>query len=87
MDKRAGPVAEISLERGEISLTGMGISPYKHSQAGWPGCRDESSKIPPQVIFNNCQINVKTRNCPGKRDEIFSYKHKRDSSRLPGCLA
>jgi hypothetical protein len=29
MDKRAGPVAEISLERGEISLTGMEISPYK----------------------------------------------------------
>jgi hypothetical protein len=60
MDKRAGPVAEISLERGEISLTGMGISPYKHSQAGWPGCWDESSKIPLQAIFNNCQINVKT---------------------------
>ena len=34
MDKRAGPVAEISLERGEISLTGMKVSPYKHSQAG-----------------------------------------------------
>jgi hypothetical protein len=34
MDKRAGPVAEISLERGEISFTGMEISPYKHSQAG-----------------------------------------------------
>jgi hypothetical protein len=34
MDKRAGPVAEISLERGEISLTGMKISPYKHSEAG-----------------------------------------------------
>jgi hypothetical protein len=42
MDKRAGPVVEISLERGEISLIGMEISPYKHSQAGWPGCRDES---------------------------------------------
>ena len=34
MDKRAGPVAEILLERGEISLTEMEISPYKHSQAG-----------------------------------------------------
>jgi hypothetical protein len=34
MDKRAGLVAEISLERGEISLTGMEISSYKHSQAG-----------------------------------------------------
>jgi hypothetical protein len=52
MDKRAGPVAEILLERGEISLTGMEISPYKHWQAGWPVCRDESSKIPPQAIFN-----------------------------------
>jgi hypothetical protein len=31
MDKR---VAEISLERGEISPTGMEISPYKHAQAG-----------------------------------------------------
>jgi hypothetical protein len=31
---RAGPVAEISLERGEISLIGIEISPYKHSQAG-----------------------------------------------------
>ena len=28
------------LERGEISLTGMKISSYKHSQAGWPGCQD-----------------------------------------------
>ena len=29
-----GPVAEISLERSEISLTRMEISPYKYSQAG-----------------------------------------------------
>jgi hypothetical protein len=28
MDKQAGPAAEISLERGEILLTGMKISPY-----------------------------------------------------------
>jgi hypothetical protein len=34
MEKPAGPVAEISLERGEISLTGMENYPYKHSQAG-----------------------------------------------------
>ena len=34
MDKRAGPVAEILFERGEISLTGMEISAYKHLQAG-----------------------------------------------------
>jgi hypothetical protein len=34
MDKWAGPVAEISLERGEISLTGMEIFPYKLSQVG-----------------------------------------------------
>jgi hypothetical protein len=33
---RPGPVTEISLERGEISLTGMEISPYKHSQAASP---------------------------------------------------
>jgi hypothetical protein len=34
MDKWAGPIAEISFERGEISLAGMKISPYKHSQVG-----------------------------------------------------
>ena len=47
-----GPVAEISLERGEIVPTGMEISPYKHSQA--------SSKILPQAIFNllSKQYNV-----------------------------
>ena len=63
MDKRDGPVVDISLERGEISHTGMEISPYKHSQAGQPGSRDENSKIPPQAIFNNCQNNkiVNTR--------------------------
>jgi hypothetical protein len=37
MDKRAGPVAKISLERGKISLTEMEISPYNdintHKQA------------------------------------------------------
>jgi hypothetical protein len=52
MDKRAGPVAEISLERGEISRTGMKISPYKHTY------RDENSKVRPQAIFNNCQNNI-----------------------------
>jgi hypothetical protein len=30
MDRRAGPVAESSLARGEILLTGLEISPYKH---------------------------------------------------------
>ena len=73
MDKRAGPVAEISLERGEISLTGMGISPYKHSQAGWPGCRDESSKIPPQAIFNNC--HSKHASLVAKVKSAFTNKH------------
>jgi hypothetical protein len=32
MNKRAGPVVEILLEKGKILLTGMEISPYKHSQ-------------------------------------------------------
>jgi hypothetical protein len=31
MDKLIAPVAKISLEKGEILLTGMEISPYKHS--------------------------------------------------------
>ena len=91
MNKRAGPLPEISLEKGEISLIpGMKISPYKHSyedrdgsltglaslarshrvihiivkstvrlyeQTGQPTCRDESSEMPLQAIFNNCQNN------------------------------
>ena len=32
VDYRAGPVAEVSLKRGEISLTGVKVSPYMHSQ-------------------------------------------------------
>ena len=87
MDKRAGPVAEISLERGEISLTGMGISPYKHSQAGWPGCRVKVQRCRRKLFLTTVKSMSKQQNCPGKRDEIFSYKHKRNSSRLPGCLA
>jgi hypothetical protein len=31
MDKRAGPVAKISFERSEISVTGMKISPYYYT--------------------------------------------------------
>ena len=57
MDKQTSPLGEISPLSSEISLTEMKISPYKHSQAGWPGYRDESSKMPPQAIFNNCQNN------------------------------
>jgi hypothetical protein len=62
VDKRASPLGEISLERGEISLergeislTSMKISPYINA---CPGCRDESSKMSPQAIFNNCQNNI-----------------------------
>ena len=87
MDKRAGPVAEISLERGEISLTGMGISPYKHSQAGWPSCGMKVQRYRRKLSLTTVKSMSKQENCPGKRDEIFSYKHKRNSSRLPGCFA
>jgi hypothetical protein len=63
MDKRDGPVADISLERGEIWHTGMDISPYNtHKQSSQvPGMKIQ--KIPPQAIFNNCQNNkiVNTR--------------------------
>jgi hypothetical protein len=78
MDKRAGSVAEISLERGEISLTGMEISPYKHSKFKGTAAN---------YFLTTVKSMSKQQNCPGKRDEIFSYKHKRNSSRLPGCLA
>jgi hypothetical protein len=50
-DHRAESVAKILLKRGKISLTGIKISPHKHSQAGWHGCQDESSKILPQAIL------------------------------------
>jgi hypothetical protein len=32
MDKLIAPVAKISLEKGKTLLTGLEISPYKHSQ-------------------------------------------------------
>jgi hypothetical protein len=57
MDKQAGPVAEISLERGELLLTGMKISPYTVNSRkclGWSGCLHGSLKMPPQAIFSNC---------------------------------
>ena len=66
MDKRAGPVAEISLERGEISLTGMGISPYKHSQAGWPGAGMKVQRYR-RKLFLTVKSMSKQQNCPGKR--------------------
>jgi hypothetical protein len=87
MDKRAGPVAEISLKRGEISLTGMGISPYKHSQAGWPVAGMKVQRYRRKLFLTTVKSMSKQQNCPGKRDGIFSYKHKRNSSHLPGCLA
>ena len=61
MDKWAGPVAEISLERDEISLTGMEISLYK--------------------------THKRTSPVVGMKVHRHSYKHKRNSSRLPGYLA
>jgi hypothetical protein len=51
MSERAGPIAEVSLERGEISAIGMKISPYKQSQKGWHSCRNECSKMLREVIF------------------------------------
>jgi hypothetical protein len=40
-----------------------------------------------KLFLTTVKSMSKQQNCPGKRDEIFSYKHKRNSSRLPGCLA
>lgn len=40
MDKRAGLVVEISLERSEMPLTRMKIFPYKYSQTNWISCKD-----------------------------------------------
>jgi hypothetical protein len=41
----------------------MIIFPYKQSQLGRPSCWDESSKMPPQAIFDN-QKNVKATKLP-----------------------
>jgi hypothetical protein len=70
MDKRAG----------EISLTGMKISPYKHSQAGSVAGM-KVQKCRRELFLTTVKTMSKQQNCPGKRDEIFSYKHKRNSSR------
>jgi hypothetical protein len=75
MDKRAGSVAEISLERGEISLTGMGILPYKHSQAASPVAGMKVQRYRRKLFLTTVKSMSKQQNCPGKRDEIFSYKH------------
>ena len=40
-----------------------------------------------KLFLTTVKSMSKQENCPGKRDEIFSYKHKKNSSRLPGCLA
>jgi hypothetical protein len=40
-----------------------------------------------ELFLTTVKTMSKQLNCPGKRDEIFSNKHKRKSSRLPGCLA
>jgi hypothetical protein len=47
---------------------------YKHSQAGWPGCRDENLKMMPQAIFNNCQNN---KIVPASR-MTFSYTNTKE---------
>ena len=77
-----------------IWTTGMARLPrsrFREVRSRLPGWkflyRDESSKIPQQGIFNNCQNNISVKNCPGKRDEIFSYRRKGNSYHLPGCLA
>jgi hypothetical protein len=65
----------------------MEMSPYKHLQAGQPGCRDESSKIRPQAIFNLLSKQSQNNKIAPASGMKFSHKHKRNSSRLPGCLA
>jgi hypothetical protein len=55
--------AEISLERSEISLTGIKISPYKHS--GTP-----VGQVAGMDVHRYCrELFLGT----GKQDEIFSY--------------
>ena len=52
---RVSPLGKISLERGEIPLTGKEISLYKQPHADWPGMRVQNMTT--QAIFNTCQNN------------------------------
>jgi hypothetical protein len=38
-------IPKATSQNAAILLIGMQISSHKHSQAGWPGCRDECSKM------------------------------------------
>jgi hypothetical protein len=58
MDKRDGPVADISLERDEI-LHAYRDGNFSISTLTSGLARDENSKIPPQAIFNNSVKTIK----------------------------
>ena len=64
-------------------LPGWKISPCNTHK---PGCWDESSKCCHKLLLTTVKRISKQQNCPGKQDEIFSYKHTRTLSHLPGCL-
>ena len=72
MDPQAGWLCQ----NATILLIGMQISSHKHSQAGWPGCRDECSKMLSCKLFLTTVKTMSTeQNCPGEWDDIFLYKH------------
>jgi hypothetical protein len=88
MDKQAGLVAEISLERGEISLTGMEMYPYTYSQVGASSiARMKVQRYCCKLFLTTVKTMSQQQNCPSNRNEIFSYKRTRNLFRLPGCLA
>jgi hypothetical protein len=62
MYNRASPVPELSLEKGEISLTAMSL--YKHS-------------LGRELFSTTVKTMSKQQNCRGKRDEIFSHINTR----------
>jgi hypothetical protein len=87
MDKLIAPVAKISLdEKGEILLTGMEISPYKHSQLASPVAGMKVQRYHHKLFLTITVTTIsKQQNCLASGIK-FSHINKRNSSCLPGCL-
>ena len=97
MDKRAGPLGEISLDRGEISRGGMKILPYKHLQAGWPlagtiifrtahaFCSGRVCKMADKII--EASTEVKRMNINAKKPQRKNFRWETDMiEHLIDCL-
>jgi hypothetical protein len=84
MDKRAGPVAESRLKEARSRLPGWKFFHINTRKRASPVAGMKVQRYRRKLFLTT----VKTIQCTKlSRHGIFSYKHKRNSSRLPGCLA